>query len=357
MRKIVYMEWVKTRPRARFEIGGSGIMPVHIGELPEARDALEINDFNLYGYRPLIRALADRYRVSPDQVVTAPGTSMANYLAVAATVGAGDEVLVERPAYEPLLDIPELLGARVHRFNRGYDRQFHLDIDNLADQITPQTKLIILTNSHNPSGILEPPEVLREVGRLAAQVGAYVLVDEVYMDFIFQSSPRTAVHLGSNFLTTCSLTKVYGLDGLRCGWVLGPPDVVKAMWRLQDFFGVNGVIPGETTSVVALKHLERFQKRSQSILAANRPLVEQFMAANQATLDWAPPDVGPVCFPRIRSRSADDFCARLRAEYDVGVVPGRFFDMPDHFRIGFGGPTEDLRAGLKRLSQALTDLT
>ena len=94
MRKIVYMEWVKTRPRARYEIGGSGIIPVRIGELPEARDALEINDFNLYGYRPLIRELADRYEVSPDQVVTAPGTSMANYLAIAAIVGAGDEVLV-----------------------------------------------------------------------------------------------------------------------------------------------------------------------------------------------------------------------------------------------------------------------
>jgi hypothetical protein len=215
--------------------------------------------------------------------------------------------------------------------------------------------LIILTNPHNPSGILEPPEVLREVGRVAAQVGAYVLVDEVYMDFLFPSRPRTAVHLGPNFLMTCSLTKVYGLDGLRCGWVLGPPDVVKAMWRLQDFFGVNGVIPGETTSVVAFKHLERFQKRTQSILAVNRPLMDRFMADNQAALDWAPPDAGPVCFPRMRSGSStDDFCARLLAEYDVGVIPGRFFEMPDHFRIGFGGPTEDLRAGLERLSQALS---
>jgi aspartate/methionine/tyrosine aminotransferase len=355
MRKIVYMEWVKTRRRARYEIGGSGVIPVKIDELPEARAALKINEFNLYGYRPLIRALADRYEVTPDQVITAPGTSMANYLAIAATVGAGDEVLVEHPAYEPLLDIPELLGAKVRRFERRFhvDR-FHINMGSLSDQLTPRTKLIVLTNPSNPSGILEPPEVLREIGRLAAQVGAYVLVDEVYMDFLFQSSPRTAVHLGSNFLITCSLTKVYGLDGLRCGWVMGPPDVVKAMWRLQDFFGVNGVIPGETTSVVALEHLQRFRKRSQAIMAANRPLVDQFMAANEATLDWAPPDAGPVCFPRMRSGSADNFCARLRADYDVGVTPGRFFEMPEHFRIGFGGPTEDLRVGLERMSQALS---
>ena len=332
------------------------MIPVHVGELPEARDALEINDFNLYGYRPLIRALADRYEVSPDQVITAPGTSMANYLAIAAIVGAGDEVLVEHPAYEPLLDIPELLGAKTRRFNRRFhgDR-FHIDLESLTDQVTPSTKLIILTNPHNPSGVLEPPEVLREVGRLAAQVGAYVLIDEVYMDFLFQTPPRTAVHLGSNFLMTCSLTKVYGLDGLRCGWVLGPADVVKAMWRLQDFFGVNGVIPGETTSVVAFKYLERFQKRTQAILAVNRPLMDQFMAANMAALDWAPPDAGPVCFPRMRSGSADDFCARLRAEYDVGVIPGGFFEMPDHFRIGIGGETEPLKESLERLGMALDE--
>jgi histidinol-phosphate/aromatic aminotransferase/cobyric acid decarboxylase-like protein len=138
------MEWEKTHPRARYEIGGSGIMPVHIGELPEVRDALEINDFNLYGFRPLIRTLAERYEVSPDQIVTAPGTSMANYLAIAATVGAGDEVLVEHPAYEPLLDIPELLGATVHRLNRGFERRFHIDIGSLSDQVTPRTKLMIL---------------------------------------------------------------------------------------------------------------------------------------------------------------------------------------------------------------------
>src|SRR5580698_8396854 len=161
MRKIVYMEWVKTRRRARYEIGGSGVIPVKIDELPEARAALKINEFNLYGYRPLIRALADRYEVSPDQVITAPGTSMANYLAIAATVGAGDEVLVEHPAYEPLLDIPELLGAKVCRFERRFhvDR-FHINVGSLSEQLTPRTKLIVLTNPSNPSGILESPDVL-----------------------------------------------------------------------------------------------------------------------------------------------------------------------------------------------------
>jgi hypothetical protein len=154
MRKIVYMEWVKTRPRARYEIGGSGIIPVHIAELPEAREALEINDFNLYGYRPLIRALADRYDVAPEQVVTAPGTSMANYLAIAAIVGAGDEVLVEHPAYEPLLDIPELLGVKSGGWPRGSPgvKSREPNAMDPGNMVAPRTGFGPWTPGHTRSG-------------------------------------------------------------------------------------------------------------------------------------------------------------------------------------------------------------
>jgi aspartate/methionine/tyrosine aminotransferase len=353
MHKIVYMEWVKTRPRAKYEIGGSGVVPVRIGELPEAREALEINDFNLYGYRPLLRAIADRYEVTPDQVVTAPGTSMANYLAIAAVVQAGDEVLVERPAYEPLLDIPLLLGCKVRRFDRPWHRQFGFDLPELGSQITHRTKLIVLTNMHNPSGRLASLDELAQIGQMAREKGAFVLVDEVYMDFLFENRPKSSVHLGENFLMTCSLTKAYGFDGLRCGWAIANPEVAKAMWRLQDFFGVNGVTPGETTSVVAFQHLDRFIERTRRIVATNRPIVEQFLDAHREQLDWVAPDAGPVWFPRLRSGSAEQFCDRLRKDFNVGVIPGHFFEMPDHFRVGFGGSTEELKAGLEGLSRAL----
>src|SRR5579864_6817598 len=105
MRKIVYMEWVKLKQRAEFELGGSSVSQVHIDELPQARDAVEINDFNLYGYRPLLDQIARRHAVEQSHVVTTPGCSMANYLACAAVANAGDEVLIEKPAYEPLLSV------------------------------------------------------------------------------------------------------------------------------------------------------------------------------------------------------------------------------------------------------------
>jgi aspartate/methionine/tyrosine aminotransferase len=152
---------------------------------------------------------------------------------------------------------------------------------------------------------------------------------------------------------TCSLTKAYGLDGLRCGWAIANADVAKAMWRLQDFFGVNGTIPAERTSVVALEHIDRFVERTRAIIGRNRPLIEAFMGQHREQLDWVVPDAGPVCFPRLRAGSAEGLCERLRAQFDVGVIPGHFFGMPEHFRLGFGGPTEELRAGLERLSECL----
>ena len=196
MRKIVYMEWVKTRPPARYEIGGSGVIPVGIEELPEARESLAINDFNLYGYKPLVQALAGRYELKPEQVVTTQGTSMANYLAIAAVVKAGDEVLVEDPAYEPLLDIPEMLGCKVERFKRRFSEGYQLNLDELAKRVSKRTKLIVLTNLHNPSGALASNEVLAEVGVIAQKAGAYVLVDEVYMDFLFERRPEVVGALG-----------------------------------------------------------------------------------------------------------------------------------------------------------------
>lgn len=354
MRKIVYMEWVKTRPRARYEIGGSGVIPVSISELPELRDAIELNAFNLYGYQPLVQAIAARYEIAAECVVTTQGTSMANYLAMAAVLNPGDEVLVESPAYEPLLDLPVLLGAKIRRVERRFRDGFRIDLDDFRGRLNKHTKLIVLTNLHNPSGVLTPAEDLREIARLAHKAGAHVLVDEVYMDFLFDSRPPSAVHLGPNVITTCSLTKAYGLDGLRCGWVLAPAKLAKAMWRLQDFFGVNGAIPAEIASTQAFAHLDRFIDRTRRILETNRPLVDTFMHEHCGELRWVAPHAGPVCFPKLRTGSVRKLTAKLKSDYDTGVIPGEFFEMPRHFRVGFGGPTADLKAGLERLSRALS---
>lgn len=354
MRRIEYMEWVKLKTPAKYEIGGSGVVPVSIEEFPEAREVVDINDFNLYGYRPLVAEIASRYEVKPDQVVTTQGCSMANYLACAAVVKAGDEVLVEKPAYEPLLGVPKLLGAKINRFTRKFEKGYRLDLDEIEKRLTKKTRLIVISNMHNPSGVLASNEMLRELGKIARANKAYVLVDEVYLDFLFENRPKSSVHLGPNFLATASLTKAYGFDGLRCGWILANPDLAKAIWRLQDFYGVNGAIPAEKAATLAFQLLPRFVERTRELIRTNRPLVDSFFAQNEERLEWIPPDGGPVCFPRMKNESdVDAFLETLVNERNTRVIPGYFFESPRHFRLGFGGKRSVLRGGLKNLGEAL----
>src|SRR3954463_6284523 len=148
------MEWAKTRPAPEIDLAGSNILACSLEDLPGAADALSLSGANDNGYRPLTEAIGARYNVDPDRVTTAGGTAGANFLVFAALLEPGDEVLVERPGYDPLLGAPRLLGARVNRFQREFARGFALDPDRIGRAMTPRTRIIIITNPHNPSGVL-----------------------------------------------------------------------------------------------------------------------------------------------------------------------------------------------------------
>ena len=187
----------------------------------------------------------------------------------------GDEVLIEQPTYELLTSTLLYLGAKVKIFVRDEDNGYALDPAEVRRAITPKTRLIVLTNLHNPSSVLAPDSVLREIGELACSIGARVLVDEVYLDAVYTNTPKTAYLLGPEFIVTSSLTKVYGLSGLRCGWILAEPDLARAMWRLNDLFASIPAHPAELLSVVALEHLDRIRERARKIVEADRALTQR----------------------------------------------------------------------------------
>ncbi len=215
-----YMEWVKAKSRAAFNLANSGVKSYLLSGLPVDFSRLTLSGPGAYGYEPLVKALAAKCGVAEDCVATAQGTSMANHLAMAATVEPGDEVLIEHPAYPLLWETAGYLGAHVKYFERRPEENFAIDPDALERAVTPRTRLIVITNLHNPSCAYTEESTLRRVGDIAKSVGARVLVDEVYLDLLFEDAPETAFKLGPEFLVTSSLTKVYGLSGLRCGWVL-----------------------------------------------------------------------------------------------------------------------------------------
>jgi aspartate/methionine/tyrosine aminotransferase len=346
------MLWAKTQSRARFNLASSGVGSFPLHELPVTLEQLEINGDSAYGYAPLQRAIAKKCEVDPDCVVAAAGTSMANHLAMATMIDPGDEVLIEQPTYELLTSTLLYLGAAVKHFARSEESGYALDPAQVRLAISPKTKLIVLTNLHNPSSVLASDSVLREIGDLARSVGARVLVDEVYLDAVYSDTPKTSYHLGPEFVVTSSLTKVYGLSGLRCGWILAEPDLARAMWRLNDLFASIPAHPAELLSVVALENLHPIRERARTIVEADRALLQMFLA-NQEGVSAPRTEFGTTAILRLANGDVENFLARLRAEHETSAVPGRFFGLPNHFRIGMGVDTEMFREGLQRIGRAL----
>ena len=355
-----YMEWAKTHAAARYTLASSGVASFPLADLI-ALSGLRLQDLELtsptgYGYQPLQQALAKKAGVPAECVVAAAGTSMANHLAMAASFEPGDEVLIEWPTYELLLTTAEYLGAKITRFTRRFEDGFRLDPGEVERALTPRTRLVVLTNLHNPSSALAEDDTLRQVGELAKHAGARVLVDEVYLEACYASAWRSAVHLGHQFIVTGSLTKAYGLSGLRCGWILAEPGLARAMWRLNDFYGVNAAHPAERLSVIALAHLPEIAARYRTLLETNRSIVHKFLDARQ-DLQVAKQPYGTVLFPRLRKGSVETLCQLLRQKYETSVVPGSFFEAPEHFRMYLAAEPSVLEEGLKRLGTALEEIT
>jgi aspartate/methionine/tyrosine aminotransferase len=179
-------------------------------------------------------------------------------------------------------------------------------------------------------------------------------VDEVYLESFYGNRPRTAFHLGEHFLVTSSLTKAFGLSGLRCGWVLASPELCHRMWRINDLYAATPAHPAERISVIALDHLDQVAARAQGILAANRKQLDAVLKT-QHQLDIFCPEHGTIVCPRLQCGNVEEFVNFLREKYNTSVVPGKYFDMPQYFRIGIGGEPEMTREGLKRLASALEE--
>ena len=328
--KTDYIHWAKTKSRAKYNLATSGVPTYPL----EYTGPLEINGPGGYGYRPLLEAIGKEYNVPVECIVAGGGTSGANMYAFLLLLKPGDEALVEFPTYEVLPNLARFTGANVSHFTRGTD---------LADAITPKTKLIVLTNPHNPTSALLEESELIEIGEQAGKVGAKVLVDEVYLDCVWDGHVRSAFHLGPNFIVTSSLTKIYGLSGLRCGWIFAQPDIAERLWRLIDLFDNIPAHPAELLSLKAFEQLPTIREKSKKLIEGNREIYRSFAERH----GFEVPAQGTVVFPRI----SDKICDELRDKYETSVVPGHFFGMPDHIRISLVTEPPVLHEGLARLEK------
>jgi aspartate/methionine/tyrosine aminotransferase len=346
------MQFAKLRQGARFNLATSGVMNCVLGDLDTDLNGLELFGPSTYGQAPLMERIASRYGVRPDNVVTAAGCSFANHLALAALVEPGDQVLVEEPTYELLLAALGYLQADIVRFQRRAEDGFRLDPEALARAITPRTRLVVLTELHNPSSVRADAATLAAVSQTVRASGARLFVDEVYLDLAYADAPPSAFHLGEHVVITSSLTKAYGLSALRCGWILASPELCERMWKLNDLYYVHPPFLAEQLSMRAFDRLAYFRARTDRLLDANRAAYRELLGGHPR-LEQTVPGAGTTVFARLLGEDVEAFCARLRADFETTVVPGRFFERPDHIRIGLGGEAKMTREGLEQLARAL----
>lgn len=350
--RVEYLAWAKTaKDRAgRASLLESGMI-TSLARLPvDAASLLRANP-PMTGDLDLVGDLARRYGVPAEEVLPAFGTTMALFLAAAAVLAPGDEVLVEEPGYESLWRVPESLGCRIRRFPRNRDTDWGVDPERVLSRWTPGTRMVIVSDLHNPSGRMAGDDALRRLGEEAEKRGAVLLVDEVYRDF--RPGPvGTSRTLHPAILAVSSLTKVYGLWGLRGGWILAPPEVIRRARSIIDLLFSVPPTPMIPLFREGLAQADGLRIDALDRAAAGWKRVETWTREHPVPR-IVPPHGGLVAWASLPQGWTGTRVTDALLEKGVAAVPGRFFGDDSGLRFGFGGDPEGLAIGLDALAGIL----
>jgi aspartate/methionine/tyrosine aminotransferase len=316
--------------------------------------------------REATRALVAAFHrgAAADDVLLTTGTSEANFLALATLVEPGDEVVVVMPMYMQLHGIARGLGARVREVWLREDRGWRIDLDELSTSVSDRTRAVCVCQPNNPTGRRLTKVEVFAIARIAAARGAWVLSDEVFRG-AERDGEESAGFAGvaERVLVTGGLSKVYGLPGLRIGWIVGPRDRIAAAWSLKDY---TTIAPATLSELVAERPLARRDElvaRARSLLGERWPLLESWAASHAPALAWTAPQAGAICFFRYRWPIASvELSDRLIRECGTMLVPGAHFSADGHpsaeghLRIGFGMPPTVLQEGLAAIDRLVDEL-
>lgn len=316
----------------------------------------KLTDFS--AHHALRSAIARYNGVSEAETCTALGAAQAIWLAYASVAKPGDEVLVEEPAYEPLLVAARGQGLVVRRLPRRKSNGYAVDPDDVKSLMTPKTRAVMVTNLHNPTGVAMSDDAIVELSKITCAQGVRLIVDEVYAPFDALTDAsgiwaKSARRLHENVIALGSLTKCYGMAPQRIGWVLGPPSVIEAAHDAVLASVGHFPVAQAKIGVNVFAELGRVAKRARSSFAGKRELVEAWVDRHDA-LSWVNPGRG--IFGLVEVTDLTDLEPRLVHAIDelgVFVVPGRHFECPDGFRIAWTAERDKIERGLGLLERAL----
>ena len=336
---------------APFMLSSSDAESVAVADLlalePDAADRLfaqRLGYTESAGAPELRAAIAAIYEtMEPDDAVVVSAAEEGIFVAYHALLQPGDHVVVETPCYESALQVALSAGAEVTEWRRSAAEAWAHDLDALERALRPETRLVYVNTPHNPTGTLMSREVLDRVVELCAERGAWLFCDEVYRELEHDPADRlpAACDLYERALSLGSMSKTYGLPGLRLGWLAcRDRSALACIVDLKHYTTICSSAPSELLSALALRHRETLADRNRGIVLANLPLLDAFLDRHAEQLSWTRPTASPIGFPRLHgAEDTTGFCEQLVTETGVLLLPGRVYDEPGHFRIGFGRAT------------------
>ncbi len=349
----------------RFNLSDSGVHPLTLEQFTELAGvdprSVRLGYTQTDGTKELRERIAALHPGATTQnVIATSGSAEANFVSLWHLVESGDRVVVVLPTYGQAPGLLEGLNADVTTVHLHEGLGWQPSTGELSEAITAGTRLVMVTNPNNPTGSRLTSEAMDEIATAAGRAGAWIVADEVYRGAEVDGVETPSFWGRSErVLVTGSLSKAYGLPGLRLGWIVGPASEVEELWSRKDY---TTICPGALSDFLGEAALRpdvrpKLLQRTRVILAGNRDLVAELVAGTDGVLSWHPPEAGAICYLRYAlDVNSTKLADRLRTEQDTLIVPGDHFGMDGYLRVGHGVPTHELREALLRLGSFLTDL-
>lgn len=296
--------------------------------------------------------------VAPDEVLVTAGAAGALFIVATSLLERDDHLVVVRPNYATNIATPQGIGCAISFVDLAFSSAFRLDVDAVAAAIRPNTRLISVTCPHNPTGTCMSATDLHWLVALAERQGCRLLVDETYRDMTYGAPLPTAASLSLCAISVSSMSKAYGVPGIRVGWVITRDAALyESFLAAKEQIGICGSVIDEALAAHVLARREQWLAATHARIAQRLAIMREWIAG-EPLVEWVEPAGGVVCLPHLRGMVGRDmarFHRRLLTGHGTYVGAGHWFDMPEQFiRIGFDWPTEtELRRGLAGISGAM----
>lgn len=358
-KRMLLEEWFdKYQFEVDYDIGESGVKFFKLGELNLDLDDVELRYTQHLGNPELREIISHSYKnLNWENVAVTTGAAESIFSIMASLTNKKDHIIVECPNYPSFWYIPQSLERAMDLFYLKFEERFKPNLETLEGMIKPNTKLICLTHPNNPTGSILTEEELKQIIKMVEEREIFLVMDETYRDLTFGDPLPNAASLSSNVISISTMSKVYGVPGIRIGWVATRDDdevIIEGVRRVREQTTICNSALNESIALHLLSKKDIHLVDIITRVELNYSIIKDWIN-NQENLEMIVPEGGVTCFPKF-TKSTKELCNLLVEKYRTFTVPGYCFNMESYFRIGFGGTTEELKSGLEKIDIALNEI-